>query len=301
MRSSDTLPVVREGFTLLELLVVIAIVAVLMGLLASAVQRAREAANRLACSNNLKQLGLALHSHHDTQGTLPPAAVTGPASHGWGTFVLPYLEQESLGREYDWGRTWRDPLNQQVVSASLKLMQCPSAPGGRSESGLVRGSPWLTSPGDYAPTRAVNSDLVDDGLITAPNSRRGALGINERVSLTAITDGTSNTLLLAEDAGRPQRWQSRRPVASATSARAGWADPRSGFRLDGYDPATNSPGGPCAINCTNDGEVYSFHPGGANVVLADGSVRFLNAGISIRTLAALVTRAGGEVVDTNDY
>ena len=124
---------------------------------------------------------------------------------------------------------------------------------------------------------------------------RGVLAEQLPALIRDITDGTSNTTLLTECAGRPQRWQAGRGGPDQSIDGGPWAGFRKGIKLRGATPDGTTIPGPCAINCTNDFEVYSFHPGGANAVFADNHVRFLGASIDIRVFAALVTRAGGEV------
>src|SRR5262245_55992776 len=175
------LPVGRQrssAFTLIELLVVIAIIAVLIGLLIPAVQKVREAANRIACTNNLKNLGLAAHNYHDSYSTFPPGAV-GPIGplfpqylqlkhHGLGAYLLPYLEQQALASQYRWDVSWFDPPNQPVVNTHLKIWQCPSARANRIKDGsLPTVTPPLGEPfngtaacGDYAGTNRVDAELV---------------------------------------------------------------------------------------------------------------------------------------------
>jgi prepilin-type N-terminal cleavage/methylation domain-containing protein/prepilin-type processing-associated H-X9-DG protein len=295
----------RRGFTLIELLVVIAIIAVLIGLLLPAVQKVREAAARMSCQNNLKQLGLALHSYHDATGKLPPGQVQGPCpeagvfgtvNHGWAVFILPYLEQQPLYALYHWDLDAADPGNQPVVAHPLKNFWCPSAP---EQDRYFTGRPFAASGGkgacgDYAPTWGVDPAL-------AAGDARGVLVPNSVTKLADITDGTSNTALLTEDAGRPTLWRAGRAGPDQAVVGGPWAGFNTGITVRGSTPDGTSRPGPCVMNCTNDHEVYSFHPGGADAVFADGSVHFLRASMSLQALAALVTRGGGEVTSADAF
>jgi prepilin-type N-terminal cleavage/methylation domain-containing protein/prepilin-type processing-associated H-X9-DG protein len=297
----------RQAFTLIELLVVIAIIAVLIGLLIPAVQKVREAANRMSCSNNLKQIGLALHQFHDARRKFPPGSVVGPypeagvmttATHGNGPFLLPYLEQPALANQYCWQLDASDWENQRVVSQQLKVLQCPSAEPNRVHTNF---DPWVGGKigacSDYAGIREVPQAMVDSGYVDRRTNRDSVFMINRMTRLADITDGTSQTILYTEIAGRPQVWEMGRQVPG-TLVGGPWA---ARNLIWGAPTIAQRNFWPCAINCTNHSEVYSFHPGGANAVFADGAVRFLGADINIRILAALVTRAGGEVVSENDF
>jgi prepilin-type N-terminal cleavage/methylation domain-containing protein len=296
-----------RAFTLLELLVVLAIIAVLIGLLLPAVQKVREAANRMKCSSNLKNVGLALNHFENTYGKFPPCRIDGPfreagvtaaVDHGWGGFILPFLEEAALALKYDWNLQHYVAANLRVASTHLKTLQCPSAEPDRfytSPLGLMGACT------DYAPTQAVDPGLARRDLIDAVGNYRGVMSPNAMTHLRDITDGTSNTLLLAEDAGRPREWRVGHAGMDQTIDGGPWAGQLNPILVMGATPDGVSRGGPCALNCTNDHEIYSFHPGGANIVSVDGSVHFLKAGIDIRILARLVTRAGGEVVSGNDY
>ena len=161
----------RSGVTLMELLVVIAIIAVLIGLLVPAVQKVREAANRLYCTNSLRQLGLALHQFHNNHGAFPPGQVQGPyltagvfwpVNHGWAVFILPYIEQQPLYDLYNWDKKATDPSNQPVVATPLSLFQCPSSP---QQNRFMTTSPFnypggKAACGDYAPTWFVDPPLA---------------------------------------------------------------------------------------------------------------------------------------------
>jgi prepilin-type processing-associated H-X9-DG protein len=217
--------------------------------------------------------------------------------HGWAVFILPYIEQQPLFNAYDWDQAAGARGNQDVVAHPLKNFWCPSAPEQDrydSTHGLFPDYGGKGACGDYAPTWGVDPFL-------ATGDSRGVLVPNCMTRLTDIQDGTSRTLLLTEDAGRPRLWQAGR-AGHAQAVRGGpWAGFETGITLKGSQHDGISRPGPCALNCTNEHEVYSFHSRGANAVFADGSVHFLKAGMSIRVLAALVTRAGGEVVPDGDF
>lgn len=299
------------GFTLVELLVVIAIIGILIALLLPAVQAAREAARRAACENNLRQIGIALHHHHDVQRVFPPSTVTQPHRHTWVVFTLRYMEQNNLYDIYDVDVNWDRPENQSAITTPLSVLQCPSSPGGGKRIDHVRsGVEAATS--DYAPVTGVSPLLSCVGLVPPVSDRRGVMTRKKSARIPDVKDGTSNTLVIAEDAGRPRHWTSRGrgpentnpshgnlPVINGRVLGAGWADthcqiPLHGFNYDGIDGP-----GPCAINCTNNNEAFGFHPGGVEVVFADGSVQFLAETMDIAVYAALITRSGGETTGAN--
>jgi prepilin-type processing-associated H-X9-DG protein len=143
--------------------------------------------------------------------------------------------------------------------------------------------------------------LADLGYITPVGNYDGVMSVNFMARIADIPDGTSNTAMITECAGRPDVWKGGQLLPGSTGC-GPWSQ-WGGCQIlvSGSTPPDYTRPGPCAINCTNKLEVYSFHPGGANALFADGSVRFLKVGMDIQTLARLVTRAGAEVVSTDDF
>jgi prepilin-type N-terminal cleavage/methylation domain-containing protein/prepilin-type processing-associated H-X9-DG protein len=351
-----------RGFTLIELLVVIAIIATLIGLLLPAVQKVREAASRLRCQNNLKQMGLAVLNYESTYSKLPTGgegsntAVTmtvfandlvngaapppGTLYHSLFTYLLPFLEQNTIYQLIDPNQYYNAPSaafpgHAGAFQHVIPTFICPSYP---FESQDSLGYGYV----DYGPT--IYTDIVvfpGQGGSTMPVGerdkaharQRGALD-NIPITISAITDGTSNTVMIAEDAARREGYvNSYLDPATAlgisvdegsalpTRRQWRWAEQDSGFGVNG-DPLLNtttpsykvinnnntSPGtdGPNSCwrlvgSCGPNDEIFSFHPGGANIVFMDGHVQFVKETISPVAMAQLVSRAGGETIDSNDF
>lgn len=288
----------RAAFTLIELLVVIAIIGVLVSLLLPAVQAAREAARRSQCANNLKQLGIALHNHHDTQGGFPAAKTTNPTTHSWIPYLLPYLEQGNLADRYRFDTDWNDTTTNDsaagVNEQKINILICPTAPSGRhaaSQRGITdyNATTQVTKPNPFVATLPAN----DPTFI-------GVMGKDVRRRISDIADGTSNTIIVAESAGRNQTWQMRRMLTPG-GATGAWSNPGTQLNLSGFDTTALTVPGPCAVNCTNDNEIYSFHAAGANVLYADGSVSMIKERLDINIAIALLTRSGGEIASNGNY
>jgi len=356
----------RAGFTLVELLVVIAIIGILVGLLLPAVQAAREAARRMQCGNNIRQIGIALHNFESARRRLPPSSVnlsgTGTATgiiqselvefrkvgtngtqnghyanQCFLTSVLPQLEQSNVlaaGTGYDVKLDWFDPLNRIASSSVIPTFTCPSSPapqrffdtvnlGSADRSRFAAGGDWRPALTDYMSVNRANWNASGAvwNLITASNPGypgnegvRGVMATNQFTRFASITDGLSNTIMISEAAARPAQYAMSRLVNAFAGApnpymNGPWAHSGNDIAVDGskvttvngFQVASNftsvaQAGTNCSLNCTNQGEIFSFHTGGAQTVLGDASTHFISANIDLRVLMMLCARGDGGVV-----
>jgi prepilin-type N-terminal cleavage/methylation domain-containing protein/prepilin-type processing-associated H-X9-DG protein len=318
----------RGAFTLIELLVVIAIIAVLIGLLLPAVQKVREAANRMSCQNHLRQIGLAIHNYENSMGGLPAAAIdfdsNAPATLPFPApmgdrkarslhfMLLPYIEQSNIQFRFDPNLDWRELVHRPLVRSAIPIYVCPSA-GDKARTrsfgapAQYGGGTVIGNVSDYK-VFARNHSSINTTTLLSPRVNSGwsaALRPNIDTPFSAISDGTSNTAALFESAGGPQTYRLGRLFSTEnTAATQMWADHRNYDIFNGTDPATGESGTDpattplrtLAINGTNDSEPYGSHPGGLNFLRCDGSVTFLRQQTSIGIVAALITRGNGEVL-----
>jgi prepilin-type N-terminal cleavage/methylation domain-containing protein/prepilin-type processing-associated H-X9-DG protein len=329
----------RRGFTLIELLVVIAIIAILIGLLLPAVQKVREAAARMSCQNNMKQLGIALHSFHDQNGRMPPGGAQDQIPFGtngnnggawgssWKVYILPHIEQQALYQmwQFTGGSGWQNANNYNLVhKLTIKTYRCPASPmpdfylqsctQGTSQqmftsyvgvAGTVLDSP-----------QSVNSNCCS-GSNNGINGGGGILCMNCTVKMAEITDGTSNTILVGEQSDF-MRDNNNQPISAGygpitSSGPHGWIMGGGQANIGGAysdrpfntttvrwminqrglgDTPTNGTGQNAPSNCP----FTSVHSGGVNVLMGDGSVRFMNANTTLQVLQWISTRASGEAV-----
>ncbi|TWT63761.1 DUF1559 domain-containing protein [Rubinisphaera italica] len=295
-----------RGFTLIELLVVIAIIAVLVALLLPAVQQAREAARRSSCKNNLKQLGLALHNYHDVHNTLPPGwiAVAPTATHmphegtsgaGWGTMILPFIEQPALYDQFNPNVSIAAPLNDTFRLNNIATFECPSDPKPQQFEIEEEGSPGTVlaelPTANYVGIFGTEElDACENSAGTAPVTSSGqckgdgAFYHNSKVKFRDFTDGLSNTMMIGERLTREplgwySTWVGMVPEGEEAFQRV----------LGSMDHVPNDP-------VAHFDDLSSQHKGGAQFVLGDGHVRFLSENIDKGVYQSLGTIQGGEVV-----
>ncbi len=350
----------RTAFTLVELLVVIAIIGVLVGLLLPAVQAAREAARRMQCGNRVKQIGLAMHNYHSAFNQFPTGYYShptrdgsGPASlridpvtwdagpgWGWGTMLLPFLEETAVAEQIRSERPIWDPLNAEVIEARLSSFLCPSATGGddpfvvQDENAnplLIDGRIIRLGRAHYVVNHGQESFWNESGSETSvevfSNIYTGATRVvasagdasrvadgpfyrNSKVGFRDILDGTTHTIFVGEHSSvhsdktwvgavpgahtHPRRVTPVNAAESAATLMFVHSGPSGGeFDLAGL-PILHPINHPAMHVC----QMVSEHPGGGNVLMGDGSVRFFSESINQLTFAELSSIAEGEIIDT---
>ena len=305
----------RSGFTLVELLVVISIIGILVGLLLPAVQAAREAVRRIQCANNLKQMGLGFHNYHSVYNKFPVggagvasatnAAIRRQWRPSWGSTLLPFMEQTALYNELNLDVPYLDSVNQPGGAKLVPIYLCPTAPKND-----------LTRPNGDTPTATIKYGRTDYGgnygeraLRCAPltncqnnyadtggssSTARGVLlfGQEAQLGVRDILDGTSQTIIVGEAPeglhsiwiGHKNLFDQSAPISAPTGSGSPWAS--------------------CAVAlksregnfCDFGQEFHSYHAGGANFLMVDGSASFVSAQLDVKVFAALLSRIGGEIV-----
>ena len=303
----------RRGFTLVELLVVIAIIAILIALLLPAVQAAREAARRTQCMNNFKQIGIALHNYHSARSKFPNGELYVHTAHnplgldqyyakGWGVRILPYMEQLELSNLYSeengiWGIYGPNQIDHGLNR--IEMFQCPSDPQDELMGVGGNGNTYTNHPNGIMFYKTNVGGVADSvspwavgeiGGIPSVNGDGMMLNFNS-VGIRDVFDGTSNTLMVGELTGgepgsnRGHQWVHYNLFTTF-----------NGINGDGTIPGSGVFQRPPLL----DDSFSSYHPGGCHFLRADGSAHFESENMDQVVLSALTTRAGGEVISSND-
>ncbi len=309
-----------HGLSLVELIVVIAILGVMIGLLLPAVHAARSSVRRVECQNKMRQIGLAIHAYHGLFDQFPPSkwgiedSKDPRLKHNILAFLLPFLERQTIYERLDFGVHWFD---NEATKVHLPLFHCPEAP----RTARYGNNEYFAA--DYAVAERMNrttgkiKPLFDDGIVAERSSLMGMLQpptiveynpvtmtskiVPWTTTATSVSDGLSTTMMFFECAARPFRYIKGRMYVDTLDSSltrpvsgADWASNCAAF----YMQESCGSGGTQLFNCTNNNEIYSFHPNGANFVFGDATVRFLSEEIHPDAFISLFTAFAGDMVKT---
>jgi len=321
----------HSGLTRIELAVMAGVFLLGAGLVAPRVQAARADAARTRCADNLRKVGQAFAEFEKANGGLPARRSgfnNGAPYSGWGALILPHLGEEAVAKKYNAKLDFFDPANKAAVESPVATFLCPASPADRTVTIQSQASTKSENPDKdtvFSVKAAACDYISSNGVLIA----RGGYGLNANVSdqmignqrqpmtdneylpLTKITDGLSCTLLLIEQAGRPNQWRNGKKKdgdgqfgmsPNARGAWAGWGSIAFGAasattgETPGAGDATD-----CAVNCNNFFGIYGFHTDGGNVLMCDGSVRFVGLKLDPLTYAYLTIRDDGHLIAPTDY
>jgi prepilin-type processing-associated H-X9-DG protein len=320
----------RTGLVRIELVVTASLAVLVCGLVVPRIQAARTDAAREQCKNNLRIIGQGCLEYEKVKGGMPPRRSgfnDGSPYAGWGAHILPYLDEPELAKKYNYKLDFFDPANKPVVETQVKAFKCPASPVKRTTPIQSQASPKADNPDKDTPFKVeagVNDYIASNGS-NAPRNGYGlnatqadAMGGNSRQAMidndplpfSKITDGLSCTILVVEQAGRPELWRAGKKkegdgaqFGMANNARGAWA----GWGSIVIGPG-GADGGPArgdftdvSVNSNNQFGVYAFHEGGAHILLCDGSVRFAGKNLAPLTLVYLITRDDGHLISPTDY
>jgi len=306
------------GFTLIELLVVIAIIAVLIALLLPAVQQAREAARRSQCKNNMKQLGLAFHNYHEALSCFPLSSAGAVTKPNWRVFILPYIDQAPLYSKLDMvngnflGNAYAGG-NLVLAGLFLPVYHCPSTtlPTNNTTQTPTHNNPQAGQTHCYegiagaTPDPANRAGVCGAGSYGSIYCNNGITVPNVKATMAHVTDGTSNTMLIAEQSGTVNRLDYRNNYYGGWSGAGGgvppadthWGAATTAIRYPiNFNFTTGTPPAGADNTWTGNTIINSFHVGGTHALMADGSVRFLSQNMNFPTLGAIACKDDGVVV-----